>query len=80
MNLQDTVDKTLLRRPFYVALPIVCLLMLVLDGYRLFTCFILVDSLLLAARILVPKKGSFLDTLLPFPALFLAFFLAELTR
>ena len=80
MHLQDNVDKTLLRRHFYVALPIVCLLMLVLDGYRLFTCFILVDSLLLAARILVPKKGSFLDTLLPFAALFLAFFLAELTR
>ena len=80
MHLQNTVDKTLLRRHFYVALPVACLLMLVLDGYRLFTCFILVDSLLLAARILVPKKGSFLDTLLPFAALFLAFFLAELTR
>ena len=80
MHLQDTVDKTLLRRHFYVALPIVCLLMLVLDGYRLFTCFILVDSLLLAARILVPKKGSFLDMFLPFAASIPAFFLAELTR
>ncbi len=62
MHLQNTVDKTLLRRHFYVALPVACLLMLVLDGYRLL------------------KKGSFLDTLLPFAALFLAFFLAELTR
>ena len=79
MHLRETVDKTLLRRHFYVALPIVCLLMLVLDGYRLFTCFILVDSLVLAIRILVPRKGFFLDTLLPFAALFLAYFLAELT-
>ena len=80
MHLQDTVDKTLLRRHFYVALPIACLLMLVLDGWRLFTCFILVDSLILAIRILVPKKGFFADTLLPFAALFLAFILAEFTR
>ena len=80
MHLQDTVDKTLLRRHFYVAFPITFLCFFILDGHRMFTCFILVDSLVLAIRILVPKKGSFLDTLLPFAAAILAFFLAELTR
>ncbi len=80
MHLQDTVDKTLLRRHFYVAFPIAFLYFFILDGHRMFTCFILVDSLVLAIRILVPKKGSFLDTLLPFAALFLAYLLAELTR
>ena len=80
MHLRDTVDKTLLRRHFYVALPIAGLLMFVLDGYRLFTCFMFVDPLLLAIRLFVTKKASFIDTLLPFAALFLAVFLAEITR
>ena len=80
MNLQRTVDKDILRRHFYVALPIAFLCFFILDGGRMFICFILVDSLVLAIRILVPKKGSFLDTLLPCAALFLAYHLAELTR
>ena len=80
MHLQDKVDKTLLRRHFYVALPIAFLYFLILDGHRMFTCFIFVDSLVLAIRILVPKKGSFLDMFLPFAASILAYFLAELTR
>ena len=80
MNLQRKVDKEILRRHLIVALPITFLCFFILDGHRMFTCFILVDSLVLAIRILVPKKGSFLDMFLPFAALFLAFFLAELTR
>ena len=80
MHLQDTVDKTLLRRHFYVAFPIAFLYFFILDGFRMFTCFILVDSLVLAIRILVPKKGSYLDMFLPFAAAILAYFLAELTR
>ena len=80
MHLQDTVDKTLLRRHFYVAFPIALLYFFILDGFRMFTCFILVDSLVLAIRVLVPKKGSYLDMFLPFAAAILAFFLAELTR
>ena len=80
MNLQRTVDNDILKRHLFVALPITFLCFFILDGHRMFTCFILVDSLVLAIRILVPKKGSFLDTLLPFAALFLAYLLAELTR
>ena len=80
MNLQRKVDKEILRRHLIVALPIAFLCFFILDGHRMFTCFILVDSLVLAIRILVSKKGSFLDTLLPFAALFLAYLLAELTR
>ena len=75
MNLKKTVDEDIIRRHLYVALPIACLLMLVLDGHRLFTCFMFVDPLLLAIRLFVPKKGSFADTLLPFAALFLAYHL-----
>ena len=80
MNLQKTVDKDILRRHCYAALPIAFLLWLVLDGHRLFTCFMLIDPLVLAIRLFVPKKASFIDTLLPFAALFLAHLLAELTR
>ena len=80
MNLQRTVDKDILRRHFYVALPIAFLYFFILDGGRMFICFILVDSPVLAIRILVPKKGSYLDMFLPFAAAILAFFLAELTR
>ena len=80
MNLQRKVDKEILRRHLFVALPIAFLSFFMLDMFRLFTFFIIVDFLVLMIRILVPKKGSFLDTLLPFAALFLAFFLAELTR
>ena len=80
MNLQREIDKEILRRHLVVALPIVFLTFLMLDMFRLFTCFIIVDSLVLAIRILVSKKGSFLDTLLPCVALFLAYHLAELTR
>ena len=80
MHLQDTVDRTLLRRHFYVAFPISFLYFFILDGFRMFTCFILVDSLVLAIRVLVPKKGSYLDMFLPFAAAILAFYLAELLR
>lgn len=80
MNLQRKVDNEILRRHFLVALPIAFLYFFILDGHRMFTCFIFVDSLVLAIRILVPKKGSFLDTLLPCFSLFLAYHLAELTR
>ena len=80
MNLQRKVDKEILRRHLIVALPIAFLYFLILDGHRMFTCFIFVDSLVLAIRILVPKKGSFLDMFLPFAASILAYFLAELTR
>jgi hypothetical protein len=80
MNLQRKVDNEILRRHFLVALPIAFLYFFILDGHRMFTCFIFVDSLVLAIRILVPKKGSFLDMFLPFAASILAFFLAELTR
>ena len=80
MNLQRKVDKEILRRHLIVALPIAFLYFLILDGHRMFTCFIFVDSLVLAIRILVPKKGAFLDMFLPFAASILAFFLAELTR
>ena len=80
MNLQRKVDNEILRRHFLVALPIAFLSFFMLDMFRLFTFFIIVDFLVLMIRILVPKKGSFLDTLLPFAALFLAYLLAELTR
>ena len=80
MHLQDTVDKTLLRRHFYVAFPIAFLYSFILDGGRMCIYFILVDSLVLAIRILVPKKGSYLDMFLPLAAAILAFFLAELAR
>ena len=77
MNLQRTVDNDILKRHLFVALPITFLSFFMLDMFRLFTCFIIVDSLVLAIRILVPKKGSFLDTLLPCASLFLAHLLAE---
>lgn len=80
MNLQRKIDKEILRRHLFVALPIVFLYFFILDGGRMFLCFILVDSLVLAIRILVPKKGSYLDMFLPFAAAILAFFLAELMR
>ena len=80
MNLQRKVDNEILRRHLIVALPIAFLYFFILDGFRMFTCFILVDSLVLAIRVLVPKKGSYLDMFLPFAAAILAYFLAELTR
>ena len=79
MNLKRTIDKEILRRHLVVALPIAFLFFFILDGFRMFTCFILVDSLVLAIRILVPKKGSYLDMFLPFAAAILTFYLAELT-